>query len=81
VFFLGTDCILLQDVHEMNVYRADRACLSVHPCVRMIKLENRWTDLDEIWYRCAYLKILPFNILQPVIPTWRTNEPVRWDRH
>jgi hypothetical protein len=36
----------LHDVHEMNTSRADHVCLSV----RMIQLENRWTDLDEIWY-------------------------------
>jgi hypothetical protein len=36
----------LHDVHEMNAYRAGHVCLSV----RMIQLENHWTDLDEIWY-------------------------------
>jgi hypothetical protein len=34
----------LHDVHEMNAYRADHVRLSV----RMIQLENRCTDLDEI---------------------------------
>jgi hypothetical protein len=56
-------------------------CLSV--C--MIQLGNRWTDLDEIWYGCyalgAYPKIVLFNFLQSVVPTWRTNELVRLDRH
>jgi hypothetical protein len=36
----------LQDVHEMNAYRAGHVDLSVH----MIQLENCWMDLDEIWY-------------------------------
>jgi hypothetical protein len=38
----------LHDVHKMNVYRTDHACLSVHASVCIIKLENHWTDLDEI---------------------------------
>jgi hypothetical protein len=69
------------DVLEMNAYRAGHVCLSVCPSVRMIQLENRWTDLDEIWYgRYAtedYPKIILFNYLQLVIPTWRTNQFVR----
>jgi hypothetical protein len=37
----------LHDVHEMNAYSLVMfVCVSV----RMIQLENRWTDLDEIWY-------------------------------
>jgi hypothetical protein len=44
----------------------------------MIQLENRLTDLDEIWYeRYAigeYPKIVLFNFLQSVIPTWRTTK-------
>jgi hypothetical protein len=51
----------LHDVHEMNAHR------SGHLSVRMIQLENRWTDLDEIWYgRYAtgdYLKIVLLNSL------------------
>jgi hypothetical protein len=40
----------LHNVYNMNAYRAGHVCLSV----RMIQQENRWTDLDEIWYgRCA----------------------------
>jgi hypothetical protein len=35
----------LHDVHEVNAYRAVHVCLSI--CI--IQLENRWTDLDEIW--------------------------------
>jgi hypothetical protein len=71
----------LHDVHEMNAKRAGNVCLSV----RMIQLENRWTDLDEICYgRYAtgdYAKIVLFDFLQKVIPTWRMNKLVRWDRH
>jgi hypothetical protein len=40
----------LHDVHEMYAYRADHVYLYVCPSVCMIKLENRWMDLDEIWY-------------------------------
>lgn len=40
--------------------------------VCMIQLENRWTDLDEIWYRRyatgAYPKITRFSFLHSVIP-------------
>jgi hypothetical protein len=71
----------LHDVHETNAYRAGHVC----PSVRMIKLDNPWTDLNEIWYgRYAtgdYPKIVLFNFLQSVIPTWRANKLVRWDRH
>jgi hypothetical protein len=35
----------LHDEHEMNAYRE---AMSVCPSVRKIKLENCWTDLDEI---------------------------------
>jgi hypothetical protein len=51
----------------MNLYRAGHVCLSV----RMIQLENSWTDLDEILYeRCEiqdYPKIVLYNFLQSVI--------------
>jgi hypothetical protein len=71
----------LHDVHEMNAHKADHFYLSV----RIIQLDNRWTDLDEIWYgRFAirdYPKIVLFNFLQSVIQTWRKNKLVRWDRH
>jgi hypothetical protein len=54
----------VRDVYEMNEYRAGHVCLSV----RMIQLENSWTDLDEIWYgRYAigdYPKIILFNFIQ-----------------
>jgi hypothetical protein len=33
----------LSDVHKMNAKRAGLA-------VRMLLLQNRWTNLDEIWY-------------------------------
>jgi hypothetical protein len=36
----------LQDVYKIKAYRADHVCLSV----RMVELENRFTDLGEIWY-------------------------------
>jgi hypothetical protein len=53
----------LHDVHETNACRAGHVCLSV----RMIQLESRWTDLDEIWYgRHAigdYPKIVLYNFL------------------
>jgi hypothetical protein len=55
--------------------------VSVCPSVRIIELDNRWTDLDEIWYvRYAtgfYRKIILLNFVSSVIPTWRTNELVR----
>jgi hypothetical protein len=52
----------LHDVHEMNAYKADCACLSV----RMIKLENRWMYLDEILYvRCATGSTLKSYFLMP----------------
>jgi hypothetical protein len=70
----------LHDVHEMNAHRAGHVCLSV----RMIQLENRWTDLDEIWYGYYaigdYPEIVLLSFLKSVIRTWRTNKLVRWDR-
>jgi hypothetical protein len=54
----------LHDVHEMNAYRASHVCLSV----RIIILENCWTDLNKIWYGryviWDYPKIVIFNFLQ-----------------
>jgi hypothetical protein len=62
----------------MNAYRAGHICLSV----RVIQFENRWADLDEIWYGLyaigVYPEIVPLNVLRSVIPTWRTNKLVRW---
>jgi hypothetical protein len=64
----------LHDVHKANEYRARHVSLSV----RMIKLENRWTDLDVIWYGLyatgEYPKILFLNFLQSLIPTWRDEQ-------
>jgi hypothetical protein len=57
----------LLDMHEINAYWADHVCLSV----RMIQLENRWTDLDEIWCgRFAiegYHKLLLFNNIYTIL--------------
>jgi hypothetical protein len=54
----------LHDLHEVKAYRAGHVCLFV--C--MIQLENRWMDLDEIWYGHYaigdYPKIVLFNFLQ-----------------
>jgi hypothetical protein len=51
----------------------------------MIQFENRWTGFDEILYgRFAigvYPKLVRFDFLQSIIPTWRTHELVRWERH
>jgi hypothetical protein len=49
----------LHDVHAGKAYEAD----PVRPSVRMIQLENRWTDCDEIWYGLAgYPKIVLSNL-------------------
>jgi hypothetical protein len=68
----------LHDVHEMVAYRASHICLSVF---RMVQLENRWTDSDEIWYGLYaigdYPKTVHSKFLQSVIPTWRTKKLVR----
>jgi hypothetical protein len=75
----------LHNVHGMNAYRAGHVCLFVRPSVRMVQLENSWTDLDEIWYGDYaigdYPKIVLLNFLKSVISTWRKNKLVRWDRH
>jgi hypothetical protein len=65
----------LHNVHEINTHRAGNVCLSV----RMIQLENRWTDLDENWYGRYAIGRYPLtpNFLQSTIQTWRTNELVR----
>jgi hypothetical protein len=63
----------------------DGLVMSICPPVRTIKIENRWTDLDEIWYGCyaigKYPKIVLYDFLQSVIPTWRANKLVRWYLH
>jgi hypothetical protein len=70
----------LHYVHEIIAYRANHVCLSLRLSVRMIQLENRWTDLDDIWYGSyaigIYPKIVLFNFLQSAIPIWRTSELV-----
>jgi hypothetical protein len=59
--------------------------MSVCPSVHVIQLENRWMDVNEIWYGCYatgdYPQIVLYNFLQSVIPTWRTNKLVRWSQH
>jgi hypothetical protein len=71
----------LHDVHEINAKRSGHVCLSV----RVIQIENRWSDLYGIWcawYATTYVsKIVISNFLQSVISTWRTNKLVRWDPH
>jgi hypothetical protein len=56
-------------------------CLSV----RMIELENSWTYFDLIWYAHyatgGYPKLVLFNFLQWVVPTWQKHELVRWERN
>jgi hypothetical protein len=67
----------LHDVHEMNAGLVMSVCLSI----RMIQLESSWTNLDEMWYGCYaigdYPKIVLYNFLQLVIPTWQVNKLVR----
>jgi hypothetical protein len=49
----------------------------------MIQLKNCWMDFDEIWYghyaTGGYPKIVLFNFLDSVIPTWWMHEFVRWE--
>lgn len=42
----------LQDGHEIKAQRAGHVSvyLSVHPSVHIIEIQNRWADMDEIWY-------------------------------
>jgi hypothetical protein len=49
----------LHDAHEMNTYKAGHVCLSDHLQVHMIQLENRWTDLDQIWYGRYAVEVYP----------------------
>lgn len=62
-FLLNVSLGCLRDLYEINAYRADHVCLSV----RIIQIENRWTELDEIKYGCyaigSYPKILLSNFL------------------
>jgi hypothetical protein len=66
----------LHDVKKINAYKAE---MYVCPSVRMVELEKRWTDFDEIW--CGLYAVGNCPKLQSIIPTWRTNELVRWDRN
>jgi hypothetical protein len=58
---------------------------AVFVCIRPHDLLNCWTDLDEISYERhaigVYPKIIIFNFLHSVIPTWQANRVVRWDQH
>jgi hypothetical protein len=69
------------DMHEMNAYRVGHVDLSVCP---HDSTREELDGLDEIWYGCYaiwdYPKIVLYNFLQSVIPTWRANKVVRWDR-
>jgi hypothetical protein len=51
----------------------------------MIQLKNNYVDLDEIWYRRYaigdYTKIILYNFLQLVIPTWQMKKLVRLGQH
>jgi hypothetical protein len=61
----------------MNAYRADHVC----PPVRMIQLENLWMDFDDICHGCyaigGHPKLVFFNFVQSVIPTWQMHELLR----
>jgi hypothetical protein len=68
----------------MNAYRLGSVSLSVQcQSVCMIQRKNFWTDFDKTSYAryaiVAYPKIVLFDFLQFVTPTWRTNKLVRWD--
>jgi hypothetical protein len=67
----------------MNAYRPCSVSLSVQLSVCMIQRKNFWTDFDKTSYAryaiVAYPKIVLFDFLQFVIPTWRTNKLVKWD--
>jgi hypothetical protein len=69
----------LQDVHEMNAYRADH----VHLSVRTIQLENSRKHLAKIWHGLyangGYPEIVRFSFLQLVISTRCRQEPMRWE--
>jgi hypothetical protein len=53
----------LHEVYEENALWAGHVCLSIRPSVRMIQLENHWTNIDENWYgRCA-IEITPKSLL------------------
>jgi hypothetical protein len=53
--------------------------------VRMLKLENSWTDFIVVWYEYyapgGHPTFLPFNFPLLVKITWRVSELVRWERN
>jgi hypothetical protein len=62
-------------MRDMNACKAGHVCLSV----RMIPLENLWTDLGNVWYGSYSNGIYPkviffFNFLQLVMSAWREKE-------
>jgi hypothetical protein len=59
----------LRDVHEIIAYRAGDICVSV----RMIQLENRWANLDEIWYGRYAIGDYPKIVLHSNTNSGRTN--------
>jgi hypothetical protein len=74
---------LLHDVHKMNTYRTYHVCLSFHPSFCLSAwfiLRTSGQILMEFgmdFGGCCI--IVMFNSLQSLIPTWWTNELVRWD--
>jgi hypothetical protein len=64
----------LHYVHEMKAYRTDHVCLSVRLYACIFRLKNLKEDFDEIWQEPigGYSKLVHYNFLQSVIPTWRT---------
>lgn len=60
-------------VEWSHIQQVTSVCLSVS----VIQVENRWTDLDEIWYghfgSGNHPKIVHFNFPQSIISIWRTN--------
>jgi hypothetical protein len=50
-------------VYEVNAYVVDPVRVSVCLSARMIHLQNRWMDLDEIWYGCHAIAVYPTIIL------------------
>jgi hypothetical protein len=64
----------LRDVHKIHAYRAGHAHRPlVRLSVRMLQPENRWADLDEIWYGRytigVYPKIVCYKLVQYKTPT------------
>lgn len=67
-----------------NAKRAGQLCPSVLPSFPPDCSSRKPPDeltLNFVWtYKFGvYSKITFSNFLQPVIPTWRTNEPVEWE--